>query len=481
MHGIRQAIDETKTYSDASTLTFASFADTTQLTATVTDANGKTVSGATVTWATSDATVATVSSTGLVTSVAIGTATITATSGSANTTATAVVTCSTDTDSDRLYDCVETNTGTYVNTSDTGTDPNDSDSDDDSIDDGDEVLGTSGGLDLPGLGADPNKPTILVEYNWFDDDIGGSSHSHRPTAQMMDSLSAVFGREGIQLINDYGQGSAPFDGGNLISDADGDVLDQISGMGAEFYAYKAANFASNRNGYFHYAMHPHSYNGGTVSGMAVRPGNDFLIASRYHHDDYQWVAGTIMHELGHNLGLQHGGNEKQRYKPNYNSVMNYQYQKSGVDNNCTIPGNGVLAYSHGTRPSLDENALVEKDGICGSKVQGTDWNDDGDFDDVLAMNIDGRWKERSGSTLCQDAGKECVLNVEKIYNSDLTVLTDHNDWDALVFSGILTSADLSMISEVIVEDDAEDVIREPSDPIDPLAPTQIPTRRPGNK
>ena len=95
------------------------------------------------------------------------------------------------------------------------------------------------------------------------------------------------------------------------------------------------------------------------------------------------------------------------------------------------------------------------------------------------MNIDGRWKERSGSTLCQDAGKECVLEPHKIYNSALTVLTDHNDWGALVFSGISTSADLSIMREVIVEDDVEDVIREPSDPIDPLAPTQIPTRRPG--
>jgi len=70
-----------------STLTFASLAATTQLTATVTDANGETISGATVTWETSDATVATVSSTGLVTAVADGTATITATSGSASATA----------------------------------------------------------------------------------------------------------------------------------------------------------------------------------------------------------------------------------------------------------------------------------------------------------------------------------------------------------------------------------------------------------
>ena len=342
------------------------------------------------------------------------------------------------------------------------------------------MLGTSGGLDLPGLGADPNKPTILVEYNWFDDDIGGSSHSHRPTAQMMDSLIAAFDREGIQLINDYGQGSAPFDGGNLISDADGDLSGTSS---AEFLAYKAANFASNRNDYFHYAMHPHSFNGGTGSGTAERPGDDLLIASRHHYDEYQWMAGTIMHELGHNLGLYHGGNERQNRKPNYNSVMNYNYQKDGVDNNCTLPGNGVLAYSHGTRPSLDENALVEEDGICGSKVQGTDWNDDGDFEDTnLAMNIDGRWRDHGGSTLCQDAGTFCKLETETIHIEAWTVLTDHNDWGALDFTGILGGDELNIMSEVIVEDDVEDIktpAGEHSDPMDPLAPTQIPTRGPG--
>jgi len=74
-----------------STLTFASLADTIQLTATVTDASGETISGATVTWATSDAAVATVSSTGLVTSIANGTATITATSGSLTATASVTV------------------------------------------------------------------------------------------------------------------------------------------------------------------------------------------------------------------------------------------------------------------------------------------------------------------------------------------------------------------------------------------------------
>ena len=65
----------------ATSLSFSSLGETSQLSATVKDQNGATMSGASVTWSSSSASIATVSSTGLVTSVADGTATITATSG----------------------------------------------------------------------------------------------------------------------------------------------------------------------------------------------------------------------------------------------------------------------------------------------------------------------------------------------------------------------------------------------------------------
>ena len=75
----------------AASLSFASLGETKQLSAAVKDQNGSAMTGASVSWSTSDASVATVSSAGLVTAAANGTATITVTSGSASSTASATV------------------------------------------------------------------------------------------------------------------------------------------------------------------------------------------------------------------------------------------------------------------------------------------------------------------------------------------------------------------------------------------------------
>jgi len=72
-------------------LSFTSLGDSATVVPTVTDALGATMPSPTVTWATSRSSLATVSSAGLVTSVASGVATITATSGSTSATASVTV------------------------------------------------------------------------------------------------------------------------------------------------------------------------------------------------------------------------------------------------------------------------------------------------------------------------------------------------------------------------------------------------------
>jgi YVTN family beta-propeller protein len=87
---VAQAVTTVTVTPPASTL--GSIGETLQLTATATDANGTTVSGLPVTWSSSNATVASVSTTGLVTAVANGgPVTITATEGGKSGTATVTV------------------------------------------------------------------------------------------------------------------------------------------------------------------------------------------------------------------------------------------------------------------------------------------------------------------------------------------------------------------------------------------------------
>ncbi len=139
-----------------------------------------------------------------------------------------------------------------------------------------------------------------------------------------------------------------------------------------------------------------------------------MIVSLYCAGSDQNVANTIMHELGHNLSLRHGGTTNLNWKPNYNSVMNYRYQFAGVDRDCTPPGDGILNYSTGIRITLDENNLSEPQGICAGPPW--DWNDDGDVTDVGLMwdiNVDG-----------------------VIGDNRFDILTDHNDWAALFFGGL---------------------------------------------
>jgi hypothetical protein len=324
-----------------------------------------------------------------------------------------------DTDGDRLPDAVETNDGTFVGAGQTGTDPAVGDTDEDGISDGDEVLGTVAGLDLPAMGTSPTKSTILLEFDWFDDanDPGTcAAHSHRPSDAAIAKVVTAFadapttnpdGTTGVQLIADYGQGGA-FTGGTVVADADGVIAGGVSG--ADFLGIKAANFAANRNGYFHYVLQPHRYNtNSNSSGQAEIQGDD-LIVSLYCYGSDQNTANTIVHELGHNLNLRHGGNTDTNYKPNYNSVMNYEYQFPGVDTNCTVPGDGLLNFSTGSRATLTESALVETDGIC-SGVD-IDWNSNGIID---------------ASPIVRDINQDGLSN---------GVHSDHDDWGSLYYLGI---------------------------------------------
>ena len=166
------------------------------------------------------------------------------------------------------------------------------------------------------------------------------------------------------------------------------------------YDWKDENMDLRRRPVFHYALFSNSQNAnGSAgsSGLAETPGNDLIISlgswglSVNTANDLNKVinfqASTLMHEFGHNLGLNHGGNEALNYKPNYLSVMNYMYQLNGLDPDptsstahlrwrrekgdgipalcslvaspCGAPSQFVMDYSNGSSASLNEAGLNE--------------------------------------------------------------------------------------------------------------------------
>jgi hypothetical protein len=240
-----------------------------------------------------------------------------------------------------------------------GTDPYDPDSDGDALKDGDEVLGYREGdvlvLDLPALGADPLHQDIFLEIDYYA--------AFRPSPGVIEAVIEAFAvapvanpdnTTGIRLHVDLDQ---------QISEADErQILDYAFTYVAQL---KAKYFDPARTIAYHYGLFADRYvqpNGNTTSS-GVSNGivaSDFIVTLGAWRDRSMPVqAGTLMHELGHNLGLKHGGHDDFPFKPHYFSLMNYHYQVIGL----TKDGRTTFDYARIPVASLDENNLNESQGI----------------------------------------------------------------------------------------------------------------------
>jgi len=144
-----------------------------------------------------------------------------------------------------------------------------------------------------------------------------------------------------------------------------------------------AHFALNRKDAFHYVFFGHALgivNPATpkrpksTSGAADRPGGDVLITMGLWRSDSPaddqtgsalQQAGTLMHELGHNLNLSHAGLYRMpNCMPNYLSVMNYQYQVRGLTG--IVDRVPHIDFSSGSLVPFSENSLSEAVGFLGN-------------------------------------------------------------------------------------------------------------------
>jgi len=176
----------------------------------------------------------------------------------------------------------------------------------------------------------------------------------------------------------------------------------------------------------------------------------------------QYWASAFMHELGHTLGLDHGGGEPENFKPNYYSVMNYLWagpRRFKAICGADAPLLWCLTYSDGTTPPVDETMLLESEDLGAASPL---IPDGAAAIAVAAPSVGGQAMSciaiRGGSlppiaTLCPpssacrfadwdadfiyEPGVPSAADVNRRSASEdpgpMTTLTDHNDWGALQY------------------------------------------------
>ena len=122
-------------------------------------------------------------------------------------------------------------------------------------------------------------------------------------------------------------------------------------------------FNPAREGTFHYVIWGDYYDNGTSSGIATS-----VVATSWSPSartsggkaSSDIRVAVFVHELGHNLALSHGGWDEIDYKPNYYSVMNYQYTLTGVP---MADGSRYFGYSTAEYRMLNQAKLYEARGF----------------------------------------------------------------------------------------------------------------------
>ncbi|MFC6158142.1 zinc metalloprotease [Kribbella jiaozuonensis] len=296
------------------------------------------------------------------------------------------VVAATDTDGDSLPDAWETN----------GYDAN-----------GDGVVD----VDLPAMGANPNKKDLFVEMDYMSGRLASTAALDRIVQVFASApVSNPDGTTGVTIHLDAGAARGAtynLGGGNEVT-----YDDDLNPSATQTNAIKAANFAAVRKAVFHYMIWGDSYDGGCSSGQAFNIPNDTFIVTvgpkcGWNATDDTNV-GTFIHELGHNIGLKHGGTDNLNYKPNYLSVMNYSFQLGGV---LKADGTKYWGYSNVQPTSINEARPDETVGLgslgagyktswkcpngttrvtAGAANAPIDWNCDGDTTDTTtAADING--------------------------------------------------------------------------------------------
>ncbi len=338
------------------------------------------------------------------------------------------------------------------------------DADADGIPDASEMPGGSfAGLDLYAMGARTGQKDIFIEVDHMQSTDPGVIPREDSLRKVVESFAAngirvhfdagrIFSSEFSAARFNLGQSNHVVPYEKCVAFTQFNPCPFNSTTRRTIYDWKEESMELRRQSIFHYLLFANSLNNdgsaGGPTGVAELIGNDLIVSmggvfltamdSLRENLLTNMQAATVMHELGHNLGLRHGGDEHTNFKPNYWSVMNYMYQLSGLDPDptaitayqrwshargdrqtplcnlvgspCGDPSQFIIDYSNGSGKPLNETQLIEADNVGRGANAGAyaDWNGNfGEDKGTQAMDLNGDGRR--------------------------SLLTDANDWRNLVF------------------------------------------------
>ena len=335
-------------------------------------------------------------------------------------------------------------------------------------------------LDLPAMGADPRHKDLFVELDVMEShpfDPGAASDMIAAFAA--GDISNPDGVKGVTLHLDSGEDAVmnPKTGAkwgkrsnaNQVPHQDvlGKMVDKDYDWGA-FQEIKTGNFSPVRASVFRYVvnMHNHPKSGvtGTARGIPGEPRltgpSDAIIGSANPCAAPEHClltrtqqAVNLMHEIGHLLGLGHGGRsaagapDHLNGKPNYLSIMSYSWSFTGVRvgdsfriDFSPFPGSDEPAERLAGRPgsvmpltesSLSELATTRAGGLAGAYSFTR-----------YCVDSAGVRQPTTFATLNGGIDWDCADGIEApaqslSINTDsaLDVLRSYDDWSNMTFAG----------------------------------------------
>lgn len=202
---------------------------------------------------------------------------------------------------------------------------------------------------------------VFVETDYMVD----IDHSHEPTEDNLDKARSAFLQAGVNYVHDLDEAIPHADriefdvsGGPSAPDDPGAPPDWVS-----FSSIRREHFSNTRRGVYRYGVWAHTFNNAGNTGISGA-GANFAITRGNGAQGASGEIGVFMHELGHTLGLGHGGIDTQQQKTNYLSSMSYRWTLRGMILADDPDGETWPDYSHDSLLDLDESFLFEPLGVA---------------------------------------------------------------------------------------------------------------------